>query len=273
MPAWPQLSAEHDHETLAILHLAAQMLGKLRVAHAPWSNHGWHVALHPTSAGLITAPTAAPYGRSFTLAIDLCHDTIALSVSDGTDDVIPLAAPTIADLHAGLIAMLNRHELPSTFSGTPSEVATPVRFADDHAPRRYDSDSARRLREALAFIVPIFEHFRAGFIGKASPVHLFFGTFDLAVTRFSGRSAPPHPGGIPGLPDRITREAYSHEVSSAGFWPGASPKPNRCSTATPILNPPAFARCGWPMGHSMKDLASSSCPMPPSAPPPIPRRC
>jgi len=220
MSPWPDLSLARDHETLAILHLAAQILGKLRVAHAPWSNHGWHVALHPTAAGLITAPTAVPDGRSFTLAIDLCRDTIALRVSDGAADDIPLAAATIADLHADFVAMLDRHGLPSTFNATPSEVADPVRFADDRAPRRYDPDSTRRLREAMALIVPIFERFRAGFAGKASPVHLFFGAFDFAATRFSGRPAPPHPGGIPGLPDRITREAYSHEVSSAGFWPG-----------------------------------------------------
>ena len=220
MPAWPELSVARDHETFAVLHLAAQMLGKLRVAHAPWSNHGWHVALHPTAAGLATAPTAAPDGRTFTLALDLCRDAITLRVSDGASDQVPLAAPTIADLHAGLIAMLKAHNLPATFNGIPSEVPDPVRFADDLAPRAYDPASARRLREALALIVPIFDRFRAGFAGKASPVHLFWGAFDLAVTRFSGRPAPQHPGGIPGLPDRITREAYSHEVSSAGFWPG-----------------------------------------------------
>jgi len=220
MPSWPELSVARDHDTLALLHLASQMLGKLRVAHAPWSNHGWHVALHPTAAGLATAPTAAPDGRSFTLTLDLCRDAITLRVSDGASDQVPLAAATIAELHAALIAMLDRHQLPATFNGIPSEVPDPVRFADDHAPRAYDPDSARRLREALALVVPVFDRFRAGFVGKASPVHLFWGAFDLAVTRFSGRPAPEHPGGIPGLPDRITREAYSHQVSSAGFWPG-----------------------------------------------------
>jgi hypothetical protein len=220
MPPWPVLTAERDHPTFALLHLASQMLGKLRVANAVWSNHGWHVALHPDAAGLATAPTAAPHGRSFTLALDLCRHAIALRISDGTADELPLAAATVADLHAGLVAMLDRHNLPSHFNSAPSEVPNPVRFVDDHAPRAYDPASARRLRDALALIVPIFARFRAGFAGKASPVHLFWGAFDLAVTRFSGRPAPQHPGGVPGLPDRITREAYSHEVSSAGFWPG-----------------------------------------------------
>jgi hypothetical protein len=155
-------------------------------------------------------------GRSFTLTLDLCAHGIALEVSDGERDLVPFAGQTVADIHAGLVAMLDRHRLPSRFHGRPNEIPEAVRFADDRTERRYDADSARRLLVALQLIVPIFE----GFLGKASPVHFFWGSFDLAVTRFSGRLAPEHPGGIPGLPDRITREAYSHEVSSAGFWPG-----------------------------------------------------
>ncbi len=220
MPIWPKLSVAHDHETIALLHLVSQMLGKLRVAHAPWSNHGWHVALHPTAAGLTTLPTAAADGRSFTLAIDLCRDVIALRVSDGATGEVKLDAGSIAVIHRDLVALLEAHHLPFSFNGCPSEIPDPVSFSDDTAARHYDPASARRLRDALALIVPIFERFRAGFAGKASPVHLFWGAFDLAATRFSGRVAPPHPGGVPGLPDRITREAYSHEVSSAGFWPG-----------------------------------------------------
>ena len=240
MPAWPELTVARDHETFAMLHLVSQMLGKLRVAHAPWSNHGWHVALHPTAAGLITAPMAAGDGRSFTLAIDLCRDAVTLRVSDGALDEISLVGTTIADLHAGLVAMLDWHKLPSTFSPIPSEIADPVRFVDDIAPRAYDPDSALRLREALALVVPICEQFRAGFIGKCSPVHLFWGAFDLAVTRFSGRVAPPHPGGIPGLPDRITREAYSHEVSSAGFWPGGVTEAEPMFYSYAYPEPPGF---------------------------------
>ena len=217
---WPILDPATDGETFAVLHLASQMLGKLRLKHSTWQNHGWHLTLRPNANGLAILPTAAGDGRSFTLALDLCAHGIALAVSDGSRETLPFADASIAELHRDLIAMLDRHGLPSRFNGTPNEVADAVPFAEDDRPRAYDPDSASRLLGALGRIVPVFERFRAGFQGKASPVHFFWGSFDLAVTRFSGRRAPEHPGGVPGLPDRITREAYSHEVSSAGFWPG-----------------------------------------------------
>ena len=220
MSDWPELDPARDHETLAVLHLAAQMLGKLRVAHAPWTNHGWHVALQPRANGLETLPTASGDGRSFTLVLDLCRHAIVLWVSDGAREEVPLNAGSIAALHSRLVAMLEMHGLPSTFNGRPSEIEDAVPFAENNAKRDYSRDSAERLREAFAAITPIFERFRAGFIGKSSPAHFWWGGFDLAVTRFSGRPAPEHPGGVPGLPDRITREAYSQEVSSAGFWAG-----------------------------------------------------
>jgi hypothetical protein len=220
MSHWPELSVERDHETLAILHLAAQMLGKIRVAHAPWTNHGWHVALQPNARGLATLPTAAGDGRTFTLTLDLCRHAMVLWVSDGSREEVPLNAGSVAALHKRLIAILDQHGLPSDFNGRPNEIADAVPFADDTAAREYDRDSASRFREALAEIVPVFARFRAGFTGKASPVHFWWGSFDLAVSLFSGRSAPPHPGGMPGLPDRIAREAYSHEVTSLGFWAG-----------------------------------------------------
>ena len=220
MSDWPELSVERDHETLALLHLAAQMIGKIRVAHAPWVNHGWHVALQPNARGLGILPTAAGGGRTFTLTLDLCRHAIVLWVSDGSREEVPLNAGSVAALHWRLIAILDQHDLPSDFNGTPNEIPDAVPFAEDSARRDYDRDSAERFREALAAVLPVFARFRAGFAGKASPVHFWWGSFDLAVSRFSGREAPPHPGGMPGLPDRITREAYSHEVSSAGFWAG-----------------------------------------------------
>jgi hypothetical protein len=220
--AWPKLDANRDSPTFAVLHLAAQMLGKIRVAHAPWVNHGWHAALQPRSNGLETLPTASGDGRTFTLVLDLCRHAIVLWVSDESRDELPLNAGSIAALHSRLVAMLERNGLPSTFNGMPSEIAGAVPFAQDRAPRDYDRKSANRLRETLAAVLPEFELFRAGFSGKASPVHFWWGAFDLAVTRFSGRPAPRHPGGVPGLPDRVTREAYSHEVSSAGFWAGGA---------------------------------------------------
>ena len=220
MSDWPELLPERDHETLALLHLAAQMLGKIRVAHAPWLNHGWHVALQPNARGLTMLPTAASDSRTFTVALDLCRHALVLWVSDGSREEVPLNAGSIAALHKRLVAMLEEHDLPSTFNGTPSEIEGAIPFAEDKAPRIYDRDSAARFREALAAMLPVFGRFRAGFTGKASPVHFWWGAFDLSVSRFSGRKAPPHPGGMPGLPDRITREAYSDEVSSGGFWAG-----------------------------------------------------
>ena len=220
MADWPELSAQRDHPTLAILHLVSQMIGKIRVASAPWANHGWHVALHPVPGGLTSALTQSSDGRTFVLKLDLLDHQLELTASDGSCGSVPLALGSIANIHAALTDLLESHGLLVEFDGLPSEIERPIRFADDHSRRIYDPDSAVRLLQAFNLVVPIFERFRAGFSGKASPVHLFWGAFDLAVTRFSGRRAPTHPGGIPGLPDRITREAYSHEVSSAGFWPG-----------------------------------------------------
>lgn len=222
MSDWPELSVEHDHQTLAVLHLAAQMIGKIRVAHAPWMNHGWHVALQPNARGLAALPTAASDGRTFTLTLDLCRHAMVLWVSDGSREEVPLNAGSVAALHQRLVAILERHELPSNFNGLPNEIADPIPFAQDNRPRDYDRASAERFREALAAMLPVFQRFRAGFGGKASPVHFWWGSFDLAVSRFSGRKAPPHPGGLPGLPDRITREAYSDEVESGGFWAGGA---------------------------------------------------
>lgn len=220
MSDWPELNAERDHETLALLHLASQMIGKIRVAHAPWLNHGWHVALQPNARGLGIYPTAASGGRTFTLTLDLCRHAIVLWISDGSREEVPLNAGSIAALHRRLVAILDKHELPSSFNGRPSELPDAVPFDEDNARREYDRDSAERFRTALAAMLPVFARFRAGFSGKASPVHFWWGSFDLAVSRFSGRKAPQHPGGVPGLPDRVTREAYSDEVSSAGFWAG-----------------------------------------------------
>ena len=142
MSDWPELSPARDHETFAVLHLAAQMLGKIRVAHAPWTNHGWHVALQPRANGLETLPTAVDDGRAFTLVLDLCRHAIVLWVSDESREELPLNAGSIAALHSRLVAMLDRHGLPSNFHGTPSEIADAVPFAEDRARRDYDRNSA-----------------------------------------------------------------------------------------------------------------------------------
>lgn len=222
MSDWPELSPALDHDTFYVLHLATQMLGKIRVANAPWTNHGWHVALQPVANGLETLPTASGDGRTFTLRLDLCAHAIVLWVSDKTRDQISLELGSVASVHRELVAMLRRHRLPAKFNGIPNEIENPVRFRDDLRDRSYSRDAADRLRCAFAAMLPIFERFRAGFSGKSSPVHFWWGSFDLAVSRFSGRKAPVHPGGVAGLPDRVTREAYSDEVTSCGFWAGGA---------------------------------------------------
>lgn len=245
---WPRLEPDRDSSTFAYLHLASQMLGKLRVAHAPWVNHGWHVTLLPVAEGLAMPPLASG-GLRFELVMDLCSHVISLRTSSGVTDSVPLGGGTIAGLHRSLVAMLDRHRLVSSFHGLPNEIPGALAFASDETDRPYRRESAEALRDALAAMVPVFERFRAGFLGKASPVHFFWGSFDLAVTRFSGRTAPEHPGGIPGLPDRITREAYSHEVSSAGFWPGG------VTAAEPIFYSYAYPE---PHGFRAARIAPSS---------------
>ena len=198
------------------------MLGKIRVAHAPWMNHGWHVALQPNARGLATLPTAAGDGRTFTLTLDLCRHAIVLWVSDGSREEVPLNAGSIAALHRRLDRHARRARASiATSTARPNEIADALPFAEDNGAASYrpgfgERASGRRSRRCFR----CSRDFRAGFCGKASPVHFWWGAFDLAVSRFSGRKAPPHPGGVPGLPDRITREAYSHEVTSAGFWAG-----------------------------------------------------
>jgi hypothetical protein len=221
--AWPELSADRDGGTIATLHLASQLLGKAAVALLPWRNHGWHLTLHLHPRGLRTEPLYAPEG-AFELGLDLVDG--AFTFADATGERrAALGVPTIADLYASVADLLREAGRIVPIRALPSEIEPAVPFAEDRRPRVYDPDSARRLVAALLEADRVFRLFRSSFLGKVSPVHLFWGAFDLAVTRFSGRPAPLHPGGIPGLPDAVTREAYSHEVSSAGFWPGGAGMP------------------------------------------------
>ena len=245
--SWPAFDVARDHPTLELLHLASQMLGKMRVAHSTWTNHGWNVTLHPVAEGLAIEPIDAG-GHAFTLTLDLCRHAIVLSAGDGERDVLPLDLGSVAALHKNFIAMLDAHGFPSDFHGTPNEIEGAFPFADDTKARAYRPETAEALHAALERIVPVFDRFRACFLGKCSPVHFFWGSFDLAVTRFSGRKAPPHPGGVPGLPDRITHEAYSHEVSSAGFWPGGAMAAEPIFYSYAYPSPDGFARAAMPDG-------------------------
>lgn len=217
---WPQLSEARDGPTIAALHLYSQILGKAAVALLPWRNHGWHVTLRVHPRGLRTEPLYGP-GGPFELGLDLVGHEFTFADNNVTRRV-PLGPMSVAQFHAEVTGLLEAVGHDVQIHSAPNEIDPAVPFADDDVARPYDRDSASRLLGALLNADRIFRLFRSGFLGKASPVHFFWGSFDLAVTRFSGRPAPLHPGGIPNLPDEVTREAYSHEVSSAGFWPGGA---------------------------------------------------
>ena len=221
---WPSLPFEAWQDTYETLHLWTQIAGKIRLAQSPWINHSWHVPLYVTARGLTTSPI--PYGlRTFQIDFDFADHRLVIQTSDGDVRHFALEPQSVAAFHRKLFAELEDLGLDVTIHGKPNEVEDPVPFAEDEAHAAYDADAAHRFWRVLVQADRLFRQFRARFVGKSSPVHFFWGSFDLAVTRFSGRPAPPHPGGVPNLPDWITREAYSHEVSSAGFWPGGPPHP------------------------------------------------
>ncbi|MFO6465780.1 DUF5996 family protein [Jannaschia sp. KMU-145] len=223
---WPEIPYAPWAETCTALHLWCQMLGKVRLSQTPWVNHSWHATLYVTPRGLTTGPihgggAGSGPGDCVTLTLDLHDHRLLAEAASGQRDGFVLEPMSVAAFHDRLRRAVEAVGGRFDIHGAPNELPDPVPFAEDGVERPYDADAVRRFHEALLRIVPVFERFRTGFLGKVSPVHLFWGSFDLAVTRFSGRGAPPHPGGIPALPDAVTREAYSHEVSSAGFWPGA----------------------------------------------------
>jgi hypothetical protein len=216
---WPDLPYTAWQETCATLHLWTQVVGKVRLAQTPWLNHSWHVPLYVTARGLTTSPI--PYGqRSFEIAFDFHEHVLEITTSDGPHRRTALEPQTVADFYGKVMSGLTDLGLPVRIDELPCEIPGAVRFSQDQVHAAYDAEYAQRFWRVLLQADRVLKQFRTGFIGKCSPVHFFWGSFDLAVTRFSGRKAPPHPGGVPGLADAVVREAYSHEVSSAGFWPG-----------------------------------------------------
>ncbi len=216
---WPELPTAAWKETRSTLHLWTQIVGKIRLAQTPWLNHSWHVALYVTPRGLTTS--SIPYrDRAFQIDFDFIDHLLWVRTSDGNLRRLPLAPMPVAQFYAELFAALAEVGLDVRITTTPCEIADPVPFEQDRTHAAYDRDYAGRFWRVLLSAHEVFAHFRTAFLGKASPVHFFWGSFDLAVTRFSGRPAPRHPGGVPHLPDAVAQEAYSHEVSSAGFWPG-----------------------------------------------------
>lgn len=217
---WPSLAFAEWRDTCATLHLWTQIIGKLRLALAPPINHWWQVPLYVTSRGLTTSPI--PYGeRVFQIGFDFTGHRLTIETGEGATDGFDLQPLAVVDFYAEVIRRLEALGIGVKIWTMPVEIPDPVAFDQDRTHAAYDPDYANRFWRVLVQADRVLTAFRARFIGKASPVHFFWGSFDLAVTRFSGRRAPPHPG-APNVADRVTREAYSHEVSSCGFWPGGA---------------------------------------------------
>jgi hypothetical protein len=220
--AWPSLALESWGETAATLHLWTQIVGKIRLAQSTWQNHSWGVALYVTPLGLTTSPI--PYGtRTFQIDFDFVNHHLTVQTSGGGIAGFALEPQPVAVFFKRLLEEMGKLDLHVKIHGKPNEVANPVPFDRDETHRAYDPEYANRYWRVLVQADRVFKRFRARFLGKCSPVHFFWGAPDLAVTRFSGRRAPRHPGGVPNLPDWVAREAYSHEVSSCGFWHGGGP--------------------------------------------------
>ena len=221
---WPSLALEDWKDTYVTLHMWTQIVGKIRLVQTPWVNHSWHVTYQVTSRGVSTLPI--PYeGRTFQIDFDFNDHRLLIQTSDGARRTMALRPRSVADFYEELLALLAGLGFAIEIHTTPNEIAEAIPFEKDTVHASYDAEYANRFWRILLQADRIFRQFRARFIGKSSPVHFFWGGFDLAVTRFSGRPAPVHPGGVPNLPDWIAREAYSHEVSSCGFWPGGDPAP------------------------------------------------
>jgi hypothetical protein len=237
---WPELPYSAWKDTCATLQLWTQIVGKARLALVPWLNHSWHVTLRVTARGLAT-PLIAGGAADFQFEFDFVDHTLWIRTSEGHFRQLMLRPVSVAEFYAELMIALEELGIAVRIDTMPNEIADAIRFGEDRAHAAYDAEFANRFWRVLLRSHEVFAQFRTAFLGKASPVHFFWGSFDLAVTRFSGRRAPPHPGGIPRLPDAVTREAYSHEVSSAGFWPGGGPidYPAYYSYAYPV--PEGFA--------------------------------
>jgi len=243
--AWPDIPFAAWRDTRDTLHLWTQIVGKIRLSKTPWLNHGWHVALYVTSKGLTTS--AIPHGdHSFEMEFDFIDHVLHIRKNDGEQRRIALVPRTVADFYADVMEALKDLALTVSINERPSEIPNAVNFSRDTTHTSYDSRYANRFWRALVQVDRVFKHFRTGFIGKASPVHFFWGSFDLAVTRFSGRRAPLFGGKAPGLAPAVMQEAYSHEVSSAGFWPGGGG-----------VDYPAFYSYAYPAPAAFSEFAVS----------------
>ncbi len=236
---WPAIPVAEWQATRDTLHLWTQVVGKVRLARTPLLNHWWNVTLHVTDRGLTTGLMPGGPAQAFQIDFDFLAHRLDIARADGVQRQIALEPRSVADFHAEVVARLDELDLATPIWPMPVEIPGAIPFTDDHDHASYDPAAVERFWHALVDIDLAFHRFRAGFVGKASPVHFFWGAFDHAVTRFSGRAAPPHPGGAPNCGPHVMLEAYSHEVSSCGFWPGGSEEGTFYSYAYP--EPEGFA--------------------------------
>lgn len=238
---WPALPFAPWRDTQATLHMWMQIVGKTRLALAPMENHWWQVTLYLTERGLTTTPM--PWAeRTLVVDFDFIDHALALRTSDGASRSLALAPRPVAQFYAEYVAALRSLGITPPIMPRPVEVETAIPFADDLEHASYEAGAVHRWWRAMAQADRVFKRFRSGFSGKQSPVHFFWGSFDLAATRFSGRRAPRHPGGAPNCPDRVMVEAYSHECSSAGFWPGGGAIDEAAFYAYAYPEPPGYSQ-------------------------------
>jgi hypothetical protein len=238
---WPSLPLKAWKDTYATLHMWTQIVGKIRLAQSPALNHWWQSPLYVTARGLTTSPI--PYGQqTFQIDFDFLDHKLLIQTSAGRTRTLELRSRSVADFYTELMAALRFLGIEVKIWTMPQEVEQPIPFEKDRLHAAYDPKYAHRFWHILAQTDRVLTKFRARFLGKCSPVHFFWGSFDMAVTRFSGRPAPMHPGGVPQLADWVVREAYSHEVSSCGFWPGGGPLPE-----------PVFYAYAYPEPEGFKD--------------------
>ncbi len=239
---WPELPFDAWEDTYQTLHLWTQIVGKVRLVQTPWINHSWHVPLYLTARGLTTG--RMPYGQQiFQIDFDFIDHRLIINLSDGRSELIALTPQSVARFYQSVMSALETLGIPVSINTRPNEVPDPIPFEQDETHSAYDAEYAQRFWRVLLQCDRVFQLFRSHFCGKVSPVHFFWGSFDLAVTRFSGRPAPEHPGGVPNLPDDVAKEAYNQEVSSAGFWPGAG------------LGYPAFYSYAYPQPEGFDAVA------------------
>lgn len=217
---WPVIPVSGWQATRDTLHLYTQIVGKVRLANAPLENHWWNVPLYVTSRGLTTSLMPHPTGPSFQIDFDLVDHRLEFTTASGAQQSIALEPRSVADFYALVMGMLDELGVPTKIWPVPVEIAGAIPFVDDRVHASYDADAVTRFWQSLITVDGVFARFQSRFVGKASPVHWFWGAMDLAYTRFSGRPAPPHPGGAPNCGPHVMWEAYSHEVSSCGYWPG-----------------------------------------------------